>query len=248
MPVLEIVLSAIAASLVVAGTSAYHRRRFAGWSRGLDALCVGLGKNADDASIAALEGRLERLRRETLGHDHGVVVWGRWTIHAAVHAARAGRGDAALRWLEALPLADLPPSLRAMQAQAMAALAIGEGNRALAREAVARVRRPAPSREIEQGLVAVEGLLEALEGDAAAARQRAEDALATKLHPNVRLTWQATLAHALVALDDTPAARTLLASLRSAERGSSALRRIVRQSGPASTLAASLLSDDGPYR
>jgi hypothetical protein len=80
------------------------------------------------------------------------------------------------------------------------------------------------------------------------ARGRAEEALEKKLHPNVRILWQLALAHALAALGEAPAARSLLASLRTSERGEFLLRGVVRQNGPASPLAASLLNDGGPYR
>ena len=125
-------------------------------------------------AIAAVEARLERLRLDGKVRAGGFAQWARCTLDAAAARARAGRTDAALRWADTLHLQNLPPTLRAIHAQHVAAFAIGEGKRRRAREALARLRRRA-SPDVEQSLVAVEGTLEVLERDAAASRRRAEE-------------------------------------------------------------------------
>jgi hypothetical protein len=240
-------VGAIVTALVILVLLAARVARVSSQARELRRACASLATNADDASVAAIDASLDRLRHSQEGKPRGYERWAQWVLYAAAQASRADRSADALRWTRALRAQDLPPSLRAMHAQYVAACAINEGQRDLARQALAELRRPAPSPAIEQALLAVEGMLEGLEGDADAARRRAERALATKLHPNLRVMWQVAQAHALATLVEPGEARALLVALR-AERGDGILRYIARQAGPASPLASALLQGAAPYR
>jgi len=239
--------AAILGAIVILG---FFAARFAFGSlrrRDFERLCAKLATSGDDASVAAVDASLERIRRSHEGRSRGYEAWARWVLYAAAQASQADRTADALRWTCALRTEELPPSLRAMRAQYVAAFAIAQGRREQARQALAAVPRPAPSPRIEQALLGTEGVLEGLEGDASAARRRAERALATKLDPAVRLMWQTTRAHALATLGESAEARAVLLALRD-ENGEFMLRRIARQGGPASPLASALLQDAAPYR
>jgi hypothetical protein len=94
----------------------------------------------------------------------------------------------------------------------------------------------------------VEGLLDALEGDPAAAIARADGALAVApLAPPVKGTWMAARAHALEASGAHREARALLEAIR-AEHGDLPLKRIAGHRGPASAAAEALLAAQVPYR
>jgi hypothetical protein len=151
---------ALAGPLAVFVLFLYRYARQKAGTGDLQALCEGLAANGDDAAIAAVDALLDRLRLDGKARAGAIELWARCTLDAAVAAARSGRTDAALRWADTLPPQDLPRTLRAMHAQCVAAFAAGEGKRWRAREALARLRRPAPDADVEQSLLAVEGTLE----------------------------------------------------------------------------------------
>jgi hypothetical protein len=240
-------VAAIVTAVVALGFLAARVARGSSQGRELQRLCARLGASGDDASVAALDAALERLRRTCEGRSGGYELWGNWVLHAAGQASVADRTADALRWASAPRAPDLSPTLRALQAQCVAAFAITLGERDVARKALAQLRRPAPSPAIEQALLGIEGVLEGLEGDPEAARRRADRALATKLDPRVRIIWQMARAHALATLGESAEVRALLAAVRE-EHGDFILRRIARQAGPASPLASTLLDSAAPYR
>jgi hypothetical protein len=240
-------IAAIVTALLILGFLAATVARAFSRARGLERLFARLRTTADDASVAAIDASLERLRVISEGRSGGYELWGKWMLHAATHASSANRTADALRWASAPRAQDLSPTLRAMQAQYVAAFAIGLGERDVARQALTELRRPALSPAIEQALLGMEGLLEGLGGDPEAARRRADRALATKLDPRVRVIWQMARAHALATLGESAEARALLAAMHE-EQGDFILRRIARQAGPASPLASALLESGAPYR
>ncbi len=100
---------------------------------------------------------------------------------------------------------------------------------------------------MERGIQAIEGLLEALEGDPLATLARADAALASPREPALRTTWLAARAHALAASSAHVEAHALLLAIR-AEHGDLLLRRIGNHRGPASAAAEALLATQAAYR
>jgi hypothetical protein len=133
-----------------------------------------------------------------------------------------------------------------MHAQHEAAFRIGTLDREGARRAIARAPRPAIA-PWEDALLALEALLDALDGDAGAAAERASRALEVTPQGLSRATWQMARAHALAKLGAVEDARDTLRALRT-EGGDALLRRVVAHAGPASRLAETLLSEQGAYR
>jgi hypothetical protein len=127
----------------------------------------------------------------------------------------------------------------------MAVASIALRDRGRARQVLASVRRPVPAVMWERALAALEVLLEAIDGDAAAAETRAAAGLAAETVPAVRSAWRTARAHALAALHRREEALAELRELRAGEPDHRVLERVARQGGPASPLAESLLVDGG---
>jgi hypothetical protein len=224
---------------------AFHRRYRS--VRTMADLCAALEKAPGSDAVRALDVALERLREDGETRTHGYATWAQWSFRAAAQAVTAGYPADALRWIDALDPRRLDHGLRALHALRCASLCIELGDRDGARAAMMQVARPAQEPLMEQGFGALEGLLDALEGDAPAALARADQALAAPLEASVRTMWRVVRAHALERANAPSAAREVLSALQ-AEHGDRALRRIVSQRGPASAAAATLLAARAPYR
>jgi hypothetical protein len=238
---------AAACLLVVDGIYAYgFSRRFRS-ARHLDALCTTLEKRPTDENVAALGAALAAFRIEGEGRLNGYAVWVQWTHRAAIIAIATGRAEAARRWLDAVDPVRLDHDGRPVHAARLAVTRIELGDRSGARQILARVARPAAVPATEQALAALEGLLEALDGDAATALAKADAALDGPLDPTIRATWRVVRAHALERAGAPAEAREVLLALRG-EYGERVLRRIANHGGPASASAATLLASPTPYR
>ena len=198
------------------------------------------------SALAALEHEVEGLRGgrggEKSNYDHRA----RWVLTIAANVARAGHPERALEWTTRIERGVLGRPLATMHAQHEAAFRLATGDRAGARRAIERASRPAIE-PWEDALLALEALLDALEGDAEAAVARTTGPLAANPPRLSRAMWQMARAHAQARLGATDEARDTLRALRNDE-GDALLRRTVAHEGPASRLAESLLAEQGAYR
>ena len=225
---------------------AFHRRF--GTARKLQALCAALAEGPAGAPLQALEAELARFRERSEMRTNGYQAWAQWTLQAALHAHNAGYTADASRWVEGIDLRRVGRAVRCMHAQNAASFRLGLGDRSGARAVLAGAPRPAEPASIEEAIQAVEGLLDALDGDPAAALARADRALTvTSLAAVAKITWMAARAHALEASGAHGEVRALLEALR-AEHGDLPLRRIAGHRGPASAAAETLLAAQVPYR
>jgi hypothetical protein len=240
------VAGAVGMAALVLGVPVVTTVRRMARDREIQRLCDALDGQDGQEALRKLEERLSQLRRELHRRRDGHAAWARWVLHVSRHAASGGRPVDALRLVLALD-PDRLGALRATHAQYVASFHITLGDPRAARAALATAPRPAEPPSIEKALVAVEALLEALDGDAAAVLRRTHDALSNRDDAVVRVLWQTAHAHALAATGDTSEARALLASMR-AEHGDTTLRRIVGHTGPASPIALALLAEERAYR
>jgi hypothetical protein len=204
----------------------------------------------DDPSgvLAALEHEVEGIRGGRGGEKGTYEARARWVLAIAAAVAEAGHHARAVAWLGGLEPEVLGRYLAAMHAQYEAAFRLALGDREGARRAIARAPRPAMP-PWEGAFQAFEGVLEALEGDAATSVERSTRALA-ETSPSAgaaRVTWQMARAHALVRIGDVTEARETLESVRQ-EAGDRPLERVVAHDGPASRLAEAVLGERGAYR
>jgi hypothetical protein len=253
---LELVLSALygvafaafAGSVLLAGVATY----FGYWtwrSLQLQASCKGLllpDKSA--ASLVKIEHELERRRKRGERSDASYQGYARLALFLAATLDSAGFTPLAIRAVEEIEPSRLPPSMRAMRAQGLAAYLIRSGDRDAARRQLAAIPRPVADPIYEDALLALDTLLMVLEGNAKEAETRARPALERVKVSTVVAAWQAVLAHALVAQGARDEAVTILEEMKKSH-GDAAIARVVRQNGPASPLAESMQADTGtPYR
>jgi hypothetical protein len=231
--------------LIGAFAWAFHVRSRA--ARRLGALCTALATDPSEATLRVLEAELARHREASEGRVNGYDAWVQWSLHAAARASLAGHTIDALRWTEGIDPRRVGRKLRCVHAQHVASFRLILGDRPGARALLATAPRPAEPEAMELAIQALEGLLEAIEGDAAVALARTDKALATANEGPVKMTWRAARAHALVASGAQSDAHTLLLALR-AEHGDLPLTRIVGHGGPASAAAATVLAAQTPYR
>jgi hypothetical protein len=194
-----------------------------------------------------VEEELARLREGADGYPKRYESWARWSLRAAAQASLAGHSADAVRWTDAIDPRRLDRSLRCVYAHRAASLRIGLGDRSGARVVLASAPRPADPAPVEQALAALDGLLDALDGDFVAALARAAEALGAPLDAAARATWLAARAHALEATGAQREAREVLCALQ-AQQGDMVIKGIVGHRGPASATAAVLLAAQGPYR
>jgi len=203
------------------------------------------GPNAE-AALAALEHEVEGLRGGRGGEKSDYEHRAKWVLAIASNVARAGHTARALEWTTRIESGVLGLPAAAMHAQHEAAFRIATGDRGGARKAVARVPRPAIA-PWEDALLALEALLDALDGDAQAAIDRAAQVLEATPNGLSRATWQMARAHGLAKLGAADDARDALRTMRS-EGGDDLVRRVMAHDGPASRLAETILTEQGAYR
>jgi hypothetical protein len=238
---------AAVSSILLIGAFAWTFQSRFGSARRLQALCASLANGPPDTALRALEAELARHRETSEGRANGYAAWVQWTLHAAARASTAGYPADALRWTEGIDPRRVDRKLRCMHAQHAATFRLLQGDAPGARALLAASPRPAEPKEMELAIQALEGLLEAIDGDAVAALARADAALATAAAAPFRKIWLATRAHALVVSGAEAEARAVLFATR-AEHGDLALTGIVRHRGPASAAAEAVLASQAPYR
>ncbi len=238
---------AVASGLALESAFAWTFHRRYSTARRLQTLCAAVATGPAEKTLPALEAALARFRETSELRTNGYEAWAQWTLHAAIRASLAGNPAEALRWAEGIDPKRLSPKARWGHAQNVAALRVSVGDRPGARALLASARRPAEPAPIELGIQAIEGLLEALEGDPLAALARADAALASLREPALKMTWLAARAHALAGSNAHVEARALLHAIR-AEHGDLPLRRIANHRGPASAAAEALLATHEAYR
>jgi hypothetical protein len=228
---------------VFIGGRAYQALRRSQRIRGLLARVSGPNP---DAALALLEEEVEGLRGgrggEKADYDHRA----RWVLSIAASVSRAGHPQRALDWTKRVEHGVLGRPLAAIHAQHEAVFRIAIGDREGARRAIARAGRPAIP-PWEDALLALEALLEALEGDADAVLLRTNAPLDRGGPATTRVVWLAARAHAQAKVGAIEDARVTLRSIRS-EGGDDFIRRLVTHNGPASRLAEALLAEGGAYR
>lgn len=238
------------------------------WASGAlgDNAAIGLGVVANVAcalKVAAAGNRHRQLERwaaalDVPTIDAQVAQWWRardgkhpdeavaWTFRFCEAAIAGGRAEDALRWLDAIPPLDLPPSYRGFEAYYRCVAHLRCGDAAAARRAIAD-SVPSSYEPIRRAWASIEALLDAIENDPDALA-RARKGLVQDNEPRTLRVWRMAEAHALASnvetLDD---ARAALQSIRHDE-GELVLASIAAQKGPASALAAKLLAADSPYR
>lgn len=169
-----------------------------------------------------------------------------WTFRFCEAAITGGRAEDALRWLDAIPPLDLPPSYRGLDAYYRCVAHLRCGNAAAARRAISD-SAPTTYEPIQRARASIEALLDAIESDPEAL-SRARKGLVEEDEPRTRRVWRMAEAHALASNVETlDAARVALQSLRHDE-GDLVLAGIAAHKGPASALAAKVLAADSPYR
>jgi hypothetical protein len=241
------VAGAAATLLLVDGGYAYSFRRRLRSTRNLDALCAALETQPTDEAVAALGAALARFKEEVSGKANAYRTWAQWTHRAVAAAIVAGYAKDGQRWIDAVNPLHLNREGRSIQALRSASIRIELGDRGAARQILAGASRPAAHPRTEEAFCIFEGLLEALDGDAAAALAKANRALAGSLEPSQRAWWWMVRAHALEAMGAPGKAREVLLALQG-RLGQRVLRRIANQRGPASAAAAQLLASPAPYR
>jgi hypothetical protein len=197
-------------------------------------------------ALGGLEEEVDGLRGlrggEKDDYDHRAQL----VLGIAASVARAGHPEHALAWTTRIEPALLGRPVAAIHAQHEVAFRLGVADREGARRALAQAPRPAIA-PWEDALQAMEALLDALEGDAQSAVDRATVALERAPEGAARATWQMARAHGLAkggALED---AKGVLRAMRG-EGGDDLLRRVVAHAGPASRLAEGMLVERGAYR
>jgi hypothetical protein len=199
-----------------------------------------------DAALALLEREVEGLRGgrggEKADYDHRA----RWVLSIAASVSRAGHPQRALDWTMRVEHGVLGRPLAAIHAQHEAVFRIAIGDREGARRAIARASRPAIA-PWEDALLALEALLDALEGNPEAVLSRTSGPLEAEGAITSRVVWQAARAHAQAKLGAIEEARSTLRTIRS-ESGDEVIHRVAMQNGPASRLAEALLAEGGAYR
>ncbi len=229
----------VAGLVGMAIAATFRARRFRGFERLAEALLV------PEQAEAAFLGIENELRALWSGKQRPRVA-GVLSLFFVDRGIRAGHARRALAWLEMIPAAKLGVDLHEVYMQYRASAHVRLGERAEARRALQAVPRPARTPGFEEGLQALEGLVDALDG-APTAEARATAALAQKLAPTVRTVWRATWAHTLAARHADDELASLFREIRQAD-GREAIQRIVDHKGPASARAASFLAAEGPYR
>jgi hypothetical protein len=197
-------------------------------------------------ALAALDREVEGLRGGRGGEKSDYEYRARWVLGIAANVGGAGHPRQALEWIARLEPTAMGRVVATMHAQHEAVFRTTSGDRDGARQAIARVPRPAMA-PWEDALQALEALLEALDGDAAAAVERSARALDTAATGPSRVTWQMARAHALARAGAVEDAREVIRVMRN-EEGAAPLRRLVAHDGPASRLAEVLLAERGAYR
>lgn len=249
----------------IGGVSLFLALTWASGTLGDDA-AIGLGVLANVACIARVAAGGNRYRQlERIASaidvptiDAQVLQWWRaqdgkqpdeavaWTFRFCEAAITGGRAEDALRWLDAIPPLDLPPSYRGLDAYYRCVAHLRCGDAQAARRAIAD-SVPSSHEPIRRARASIEALLDAIENDPDALA-RSRKGLAGDDEPRTRRVWRMAEAHALAANTDTlDGAREALQSLRHTD-GDVALVSVAAQKGPASALAAKLLAADSPYR
>jgi hypothetical protein len=242
--------AALGSALLLGYFAWWFQRRF-GTARRFQTLCAALSTatatESSETALRAIEAELARHREAMELHSNGYEAWAQWTLHAAARASLAGHTADALRWTEEIEGRRVSQTTRNVHLQYSASFRLTLGDRSAVRELLASASRPVEPAAMEIGLQTLEALLEALEGDPAAALARADKVLAAATEPTVKMALLAARAHALEASGAHPEARALLHAIR-AEHGDVLLKRIASHRGPASGPAEALLASQAPYR
>lgn len=227
------VAAGVGALLLLANSSRRMRE-----IRGLSVLCQRLDEPDVQARAAQqLRRLLDRTRAGRRDRYRSLVLM---AIGPLTHA---GLWEEARARLRDLSEDQLSPQQAVLRDQALATCELHFDDVDAADAAIRRVPRPADG-PIEVWLVAMEALLLAVRGDAEGALQRlgTQD---TDDNPSLRASHRIVHAHVLAARKDEGGARRELEFLLE-EAGRSGLDRVVRPRGPASDMAAHLLSSTEP--